>query len=107
MNAQINLLWLLGTMGIPSAFTVLCFWLLQRQLSRKQDEISQRETARIKNEVILVKSVRAAISLSEATALALKNGTVNGETEKALKYAKMVKAEQKEFLVEQGIKNIY
>lgn len=57
--------------------------------------------------MLLVRSVRAAIALGEATATALKNGHANGETEAALQYAQKIKHEQKDFLTEQGIHAIY
>ena len=59
---------------------------------------------REKNEILIIKSNMAAIALGEATATALKNGHCNGETEAALEYARKVKHEQKDFLIEQGIK---
>ena len=94
-------------MGIPSAITGFCFWMLQRRLSHREQLSDEREKARRRNEVLLVKSVGAAIALGEATATALKNGHANGETEAALEYAKKVKHEQKDFLIEQGIHSIY
>ena len=86
---QLDIGQLVALMGIPSAITGLCFWMIQRQLSK------------------LVRSVGAAIALGEATATALKNGHANGETEAALEYAKRIKHEQKDFLTEQGIHAIY
>ena len=56
---------------------------------------------------MLVRSVGASIALGEAAALALLNGKCNGETEKALAFAREVRQEQKDFLTEQGIKNLY
>lgn len=94
-------------MGIPSAITGFCFWLLQRRLGEREKLSDERERIRQKNEVLLVRSVGAAIALGEATATALKNGHANGETEAALAYAKKIKHEQKDFLIEQGILSIY
>lgn len=45
--------------------------------------------------------------MGEASAIALKNGHTNGETEAALEYARRVKHEQKDFLTKQGIEAIY
>ena len=70
-------------------------------------ELDRRDAARERNEVLLVRSVGAAIALGEATATALKNGHANGETEAALQYAQKIKHEQKDFLTEQGIHAIY
>lgn len=94
-------------MGIPSAITGFCFWMLQRRMTKRDEELDRREKAREKNEVLLVRSVGAAIALGEAAATALKNGHANGETEAALEYARQVKHEQKDFLTEQGIRSMY
>lgn len=92
--------------AVPSAFTGLCFWILERKIAKKEEKQEEREEAREKNELLLVRSVGAAIALGEASALALKNGYTNGETEAALEYARQVKHEQKDFLYAQGVKNI-
>lgn len=94
-------------LGIPSAITALCFGLLKKHIDKKDKQRDERESAREKNEILLVKSVGASIALGEATALALLNGKCNGETEAALEYAQQMKHEQKDFLTEQGIKNLY
>lgn len=104
---ELDIAQLVALMGIPSAITGLCFWLIQRRLTKRDEELDRRDAARERNEVLLVRSVGAAIALGEATATALKNGHANGETEAALEYAKRIKREQKDFLTEQGIRAIY
>ena len=113
---QLDIGQLVALMGIPSAITGLCFWMIQRQLSKRDAELDRRDAARERNEVLLVRQqqefylvqgVNAAIALGEATATALKNGHANGETEAALQYAQKIKHEQKDFLTEQGIHAIY
>lgn len=104
---QLDIGQLVALMGIPSAITGFCFWMLQRRMTKRDEEIDRREKAREKNEVLLVRSVGAAIALGEAAATALKNGHANGETEAALEYARQVKHEQKDFLTEQGIRSMY
>lgn len=104
---ELDIAQLVALMGIPSAITGLCFWLIQRRLTKRDEELDRRDAARERNEVFLVRSVGAAIALGEATATALKNGHANGETEAALEYAKRIIHEQKDFLTEQGIHAIY
>lgn len=104
---QLDIGQLVAIMGIPSAITGFCFWMLQRHMTKRDEELDRREKAREKNEVLLVRSVGAAIALGEAAATALKNGHANGETEAALEYARQVKHEQKDFLTEQGIRSMY
>ena len=104
---QLDIGQLMALMGIPSAITGFCFWMLQRRMTKRDEELDRREKAREKNEVLLVRSVGAAIALGEAAATALKNGHTNGETEAALEYARQVKHDQKDFLTEQGINALY
>lgn len=104
---QLDIGQLVAIMGIPSAITGFCFWMLQRRMTKRDEELDCREKAREKNEVLLVRSVGAAIALGEAAATALKNGHANGEVEAALEYARQVKHEQKDFLTEQGIRSMY
>ncbi|WP_313341211.1 serine/threonine protein kinase [Lacrimispora sp.] len=76
-------------------------------MENREKKLAEKEKAREKNEVLIIKSVGAAIALGEATATALKNGHCNGETEAALQYAREIKHEQKDFLAEQVVKNLY
>ena len=112
---------LLALMGIPSAVTGFCFWLLQRRMTKQQEKKDREEEARMKSEeererlrekqeLILVQGVSAAIALGEATAKAVQripDAHCNGDMHKALDYAEKVKHEQKDFLAAQGIHFLY
>lgn len=112
---------LLMLMGIPSAVTAFCFWLVERKIKKrdekynenqkkKQEKIEQKEKVREESQYLLIQSVNAAIALAEATAKAVQripDAHCNGDMQSALEYAKEVKHEQKEFLARQGIHNIY
>lgn len=102
---SINFLYLVLA-AAPSAICGFGFWVLERRITQKEKRQEEREKVREQNELLLVKSVGAAIALGEASAIALKNGHTNGETEAALEYARQVKHEQKDFLYEQSVKNI-
>lgn len=54
---QLDIGQLVALMGIPSAITGLCFWMIQRQLSKRDAELDRRDAARERNEVLLVRSV--------------------------------------------------
>lgn len=95
---------LIIAMGVPSAVTGLCFFWIEQKIKKNQARLEEKEKMREKNEILIIKSTMASIALGEATATALKNGHCNGETEAALEYARKVKHEQKDFLIEQGIK---
>jgi hypothetical protein len=90
-----------------SAAVGIIVWRLQRRIDKAEINRGEVERSRKKNEVLLIKSSRAAIALGEATAMAIKNGKCNGETEKALAYAREIKHEQKDFLYEQGVRAMY
>ena len=107
MVIEINPLEIVIAAGIPSAITAFCFWLLEKKLEKREKIREKKEAVREKQEFLMVKSIGAAIALGEASAIALKNGHTNGETEAALEYAREVKHEQKDFLTQQGIEAIF
>lgn len=107
MTIELTFAGLVTLLGIPTAITAFCSWMLQRRITKREDAQDARERAREKNEVLIIRSTGAAIALGEATAEALKNGHCNGEMEAALEYARKVKHEQKDFLTEQGIHALY
>ena len=117
MEITISFWEFLSLMGIPTAATGLCFWLIERRIqkrdkkkeeddAKRRAEAEKKEKAREDLNILLIRSTGAAIALGEATATALKNVHCNGETEAALAYAKQVKHDQKEFLTEQGVRAV-
>jgi hypothetical protein len=94
-------------MGVPSAVTGLCFWIIQRSITKRDAKRDERESAREQNEILLIRSVGAAIALGEATACAIRDGKCNGDMNAALEYAQKIKHEQKDFMTEQGVKYLY
>lgn len=104
-------------MGIPTAITAFCSWMLQRRITardsaREQEEaekerkVEERERNREKLDVMLLQSTTAAIALGEATARAVQripDAHCNGDMHKALDYAAEVKHGQKDFLTSLGI----
>ena len=98
---------MLITLGIPSAITGLCFWMIKKRIEEDKKERDIKEAAKEDSEFLLIKCVGASLALGEATAHAIINGKCNGEMTEALKYAKQMKHEQKDFMTKQGIKNLY
>ena len=97
-------------LGLPTAITAFCFWLLQRRITKRDAAIDAREKAREQNELLLIQNTRAALALAEATAKAVQripDAHCNGDMHAALEYAQKVKHDQKDFLTEQGIKALY
>jgi hypothetical protein len=117
---KMNIQTLIIAMSIPSAVTGFCFWLLEKSITKKektkdearekrQKELDEKEKLRDKLLYILIESVNASIALSEATAKAVQripDAHCNGDMDAALQYATKVKKEQKDFLTQQGIKNV-
>ena len=105
----------LAAAGVPSTLVGFCFWLLQRNLTRRaeaEDEerkTDEREHKREQLQLVIINSVNASIALSEATARAVQripDAKCNGDMHAALEYAAKVKHEQKNFLTEQGVQHI-
>lgn len=86
--------------GIPSAITSLIIgWFVRRQ--------NDRDKAKEEINILLIQGVGASISLGKAVAIAQKNGKTNGDTEKALDYAKKSEHDLTNFLTKQGVKHIF
>lgn len=100
----------IAAMGIPSAITGFCFWMLKEHLKKQEKKQDEKEAAREMNEILMVKSIGAAIALGEATAEAVSripDAHCNGDMHAALEYARKVKHEQKDFFVAQSVHEIY
>lgn len=95
MDILFSILGALGVGGIISG-TVLAYL---RKIDKKQE---LREEARIKESILLLEGLQATGHLSEAVAIAQKNGKTNGETETALKYYQAFKDKKNAFLLEQS-----
>lgn len=101
---------LVTLLGLPTAITAFCFWLLQQRITKRDKAQEEREQAREKNEVLIIKGMGAAIALGEATAEAVQRipgAHCNGDMHAALEYARKVKHEHKEFLTEQSVQALY
>lgn len=97
----------IAAMGVPSAIMGLIVWSLKKRIDAREKDQDEKNSAQQKLMVLLVQSTRASIALGEATAHAMQRGHTNGDMEEALKYAANVKHEQKNFLAEQGIHNLF
>ena len=97
----------IAAMGVPSAIMGLIAWGLKRRIDERDKAQEERNKAQQRLMVLLVQSTRASIALGEAAAHAMQRGHTNGDMEAALEYAANVKHEQKQFLDEQGIHNLF
>lgn len=114
---EINIGALVVLMGIPTAATGFCFWMLEHRIQKRekqkeaeeaerQKEAAARERAREDLQIITIQGTSAAIALGEATARAVQripDAHCNGDMHAALDYAAKIKHAQKDFLTSQGI----
>ena len=120
MDITITISQLIIMLGIPSAFTGFCFWLLERKIQcreeqdkkereRRQAEVDRRDKSRKEYERYQISMISASMALSVAVAEAVQripDAHCNGEMHAALEYAKRIKGEQKDFLTKMAIENI-
>lgn len=114
---EINIGALVVLLGIPTAATGFCFWMLEHRIQKRekqkeaeeakhQQEAAARERAREDLQIITIQGTSAAIALGEATARAVQripDAHCNGDMHAALDYAAKIKHAQKGFLTSQGI----
>ena len=117
---QIDIGALVALMGIPSAITAFCFWLIERRIQKRDKQKdaeekerakkdAEREKAREDLQLLTIQATNAAIALGEATARAVQripDAHCNGDMHAALDYAAKVKHAQKDFLTRQGIETL-
>lgn len=113
---EINIGALVVLLGIPTAVTGFCFWMLEHRIqkrekqkeaeeAKRQKEAAARERAREDLQIITIQGTSAAIALGEATARAVQripDAHCNGDMHAALDYAAKIKHAQKDFLTSQG-----
>lgn len=96
--------------GIPSALTGFFFWLLKRYIDKKDAARDQRERNVERLMMMLVNTSKANNKLANATARAVQripDAKCNGDMTQALAEAERMLAEEKKFLMEQGINHIF
>lgn len=97
-------------MGIPTAVTGLLAWWLKRGIEKRENKLNER-TKNIETLVLMVmQNSRANVILAEATARAVQripDAHCNGDMDSALQQAAKVQKEEKDFLLNHGIKHIF
>ena len=104
---------ILAAMGVPSAITAFCFWLLEHKIQRREEarqrETEERDKQRKEYEICQLNMIMASMALAEATASAVEripDAHCNGDMHKAKEYAQKVKNDQREFLRRQAIESM-
>ena len=97
-------------LGIPTAITGLLVWWLKRNIDKneRKREVRERNTEQLM--LLLIQTNRATNVLAEATAKAVQRipeAHCNGDMTAALERAAHLRAKEKEFILDQGIKHIF
>lgn len=101
---------ILGLLGIPTAITGLLVWWLKRHIEKRDEERETREKNVEKLMLYIMQTSRATNVLAEATAKAVQripDAHCNGDMKHALELAEKIQNEEKDFIMDQGIKHIF
>lgn len=96
--------------GIPTAVVGLLMWLLKRHIDKKESARVEREKNVEDLILITLRNSRATNILAEATARAVQripDAHCNGDMTAALAEAEKIQKEEKDFLMNHGVKHIF
>lgn len=84
-----------------SVISGVVVFLVQRYIKRHEDKENKRNEAHRQENILILKSIKAIGELTEANAIAIRDGKTNGELKHALANYTSVNKELDEFLIEQ------
>ncbi len=87
-----------------SIISGMVLFFLQRFFKKKQKVDEERDRAKAKENMLILKSIDAVGKLTYADAVAIRDGKTNGEMKEAMKAYAEVKDELYEYLLEQNSK---
>ena len=87
-----------------SIISGMVLFFLQRFFKKKQKVDEERDRAKAKENMLILKSIEAVGKLTYADAVAIRDGKTNGEMKEAMKAYAEVKDELYEYLLEQNSK---
>ena len=99
----ITVLSALGIMALP-------IWFLKRHIDKKETKREEREKNTEKLMIMIMQTSRATNVLATATAHAVQripDAHCNGDMKAALEEAAKIQNEEKDFLIDQGVKHIF
>lgn len=98
-------------LGIPAAIVTgligMATWMIKRHIRKAEEDKATHASDRKKFEQFLVNQLAANTALTEAVAVSMQNGRVNGEIKAALNRLEGAKREQRLWLQQQGIDKIF
>lgn len=96
--------WLIAI--IPTIVCGVLVAYISHRFQKQEKKEEEREKARAKNNVLIMKGVSASLALGEATAEAIQTNHWNGEMNDARNYAKGVKRDIENFMIQQGSEHL-
>lgn len=97
-------------MGIPTGFTGILIWWFKKSIEKREANKEEREANTEKLMLMLMQTARATNVLAEATARAVQripDAHCNGDMKAALEQAAAIQKQEKDFLLDQGLKHIF
>lgn len=101
---------LLIAAGIPTAVCGFMFWMLKRYIDKQEKERSEHDHNMQKMMMMIMQTGRANNVLAVATAKAVQripDAKCNGDMTSALEEASRIQKEEKDFLMQMGIKRVF
>jgi uncharacterized membrane-anchored protein len=87
---------------LASIVSGMVLFFLQRFFKRQEKKDNERSKTRIKENVLILKSIDAIGKLTYANTIAIRDGKVNGELADSLQAYNVVKEEMYDYLLEQN-----
>ena len=101
---------ILAAAGIPTAVTGLMVWWLKRYIDKQGKKAAEQEKNKEQFMLKIMQNTRANSVLSVAIAKAIEripDAHCNGDMHEALKVMEEVEKDEKDFLMEMGVKHIF
>jgi len=89
---------------LGSIISGMVLFLLQRFLKKNEERENERNKARAKENILILKSIDAIGKLTYADAIAIRDGKTNGEMKEAIEEYVEVKEDMYNYLLEQNAK---
>ncbi len=91
---------------IIGALLTFSFGLLTYRIHKADKKREEREQRRDDNMLYLISCVNTSLDFCEAIAIAQKTGKSNGETDAARVKANKIRCDYRDFLIQQGVRNV-
>lgn len=100
---------ILTAAAIPSAVVAFCFWLLQRRITKNEEEREAKIKQQESLQMVILDGLNGCMRLSRASAVCLKripNAHANGDITSALQDIDDTMQRQRKLLTEAGLQHI-